>query len=150
MPKPALFISVVLVAIFAAASCEAATAVCREPTGRILGIAGTMLGRGAEVDEKDGMTGGLFTVIWDAASDEARVISQGSGGGPPNTEYAAKIFQTDEQISFVVLYESAVWLYSIYPKLHRLLITSHNNGAAIDSGGALLKALQASCEISIE
>ena len=59
-----------------------------------------------------------------------------------------RVFESDEQVSFLVRYPSAVWLYSLFTKPKLLLITAHNNGASIDTGGALNKAYKAKCDIS--
>jgi hypothetical protein len=124
----------------------ALTAVCRNPTGRILGIHGKALG-GKEFDEPDGISQATFTLIWKPGTKEAQLVSQRSGGGAPETTKPLLIFDTDEQLTFVVLYESAVWFYSLYVGPKALIMTSHNNGASIDSGGAVVKSFIAKCEI---
>ena len=122
------------------------TAVCKNPTGRILGIHGKAFG-GKEFDEPDGITQATFTLIWKQGAKEAQLVSQSSGGGTPETTKPLLIFDTDEQLTFVVLYESAVWFYSLYLGPRALIMTSHNNGASIDSGGAVVKSYVAKCEI---
>ena len=127
---------------------HAVTAVCKNPTGRVLGQAGTILERGEPIDEPDGMKGGTFTIMWNRGDNEAKLISQGVGGDEPLTDQAMRVFESDEQVSFLVRYPSAVWLYSLFTKPKLLLITAHNNGASIDTGGALNKAYKAKCDIS--
>lgn len=139
---------IMLYGVLYATSSHALTAVCKEPIGRILGLHGKHLGEGRLLDEPDGMKGGIFTVIWNRGSNQAQVISQGSGGGEPLTETGIKVFESNEQVSFLVLYSSAVWLYSLFPDPKILLITSHNNGASIDVGGTVIKAFRAGCEVS--
>ena len=127
---------------------QSVTAVCKEPTGRVLGVNGTVLGDGRELDEPDSITGGLFTILWPRSEDRGQIISQGSGGGEPSADIGKVIFKSDEQVTFLVTYPSAVWLYSLYPKRGLLLISSHNNGLAIDEGGAIIKSYKASCKMS--
>lgn len=127
---------------------HAVTAVCKEPTGRIFGVHGTVLGKGKVLDEPDGMKGGMFTIVWNRGQKQAQITSQGSGGGEPMTDTGIRVFASDEQISFLVVYPSSVWLYSLYRKPKLLLMTAHNNGASIDAGGAVVKSFKASCEIS--
>jgi len=145
MSKISLFLTVLFVLLNATAA-HALTAVCKEPTGRVYGVHG-VLGKGKPVDESDGMKGGMFTIVWSHGQKQAQIISQGSGG-KPMTDTGIRVFASDEQVSFLVVYQSAVWLYSLYPKPKLLLITTHNNGAFIDIGGALTKSYKASCEIS--
>lgn len=58
------------------------------------------------------------------------------------------VFESDEQVSFLVVYPFAVWLYSLYQKPKLLLMTAHTNCAWIDVGGAFIKSVKASCVIS--
>jgi len=104
------------------------------------------LGEKSEIDDPDAMTGGQFTLIWNRGSDSATLITQGAGGGPPNTETGVQVLETVNQVSFVVRYEHAIWLYSLFPDVGRLLITSHSPGILLN--GAVIKALQAKCEMS--
>ena len=137
----------IIFATFYATSVSALTAVCKEPTGRILGMEGTALGNGQPLDEPDGMKGGLFSIVWNG-QDRAQIISQGSGGGEPLPDTGVKVFEGDGQVSFLVMYSSALWFYSLFPDSEVLLITAHNNGLSIDAGGAVIKAYMAKCEVS--
>ena len=136
-----------LISMLQASISHALTAVCKDPIGRAYGNHG-ILGQGKVLDEPDDMKGGLFTIIWNEGQNQAQMISQGSGGGSPMTETGFLVFASKEQISFLVTYPSAVWLYSLYSKPKMLLMTTHNNGMSIDTGGAVVKSLKASCEIS--
>ena len=147
MSKISLFLAV-LFGLLNATTVHALTAVCKEPTGRIFGVHGTVLGKGKPLDEPDGMKGSMFTIVWSHGQKQAQIISQGSGGGKPMTDSGIRVFETDEQVSFLVVYQSAVWLYSLYSKPKLLLMTAHNNGVSIDVGGAVVKSYKASCEIS--
>lgn len=75
------------------------------------------------------------------------IVTQSSGGVAPTKEAALLVFDSDDQLTFLVLYESAVWLYSIYPQRQVLIMSSHNNGVSIDTGGAVVKSYQANCDI---
>lgn len=130
-----------------ASGAETITAVCREPVGRTIGVGGVLLDKSRPVDESDGMKGGMFTIVWKTGEDRAQIVSQGSGG-TPLPETGIRILENKEQVSFLVVYPSAVWLYSLFSGPKVLLITSHNNGYANDVGGALNKSFKAPCEIS--
>lgn len=125
---------------------KAITAVCTDAKGRISGIHGKAFG-GKEFDETDGISKATFTLIWNSGEKEARIVSQNAGGGTPTTEHGLLVFDTDEQLTFIVLYESAIWFYSFFPGSKALIMTSHNNGVSIDSGGAVVKSFLARCEI---
>jgi hypothetical protein len=140
--------SAILLGLLHATTAHAVTAVCKEPTGRIFGVDGTVLGKGKALDEPDGMKGGRFTIVWNRSQKQAQITSQGSGGGEPMTDTGIRVFESDEQVSFLVVYPSSVWLYSLYRKPKLLLMTTHNNGVAIDVGGAVVKSFKAACEIS--
>lgn len=141
-----LSVTLVLCALHSTSS-HALTAVCKSPTGRMLGLHGK-IGSGRVVDEPDGMKDGLFTLVWKDDQRLAQIIRQGSGGGNPLIDMGIPVFKSEEQVSFLVTYPSAVWLYSLYWKPRVLLLTSHNNGLLVDSGGAIAKSFMAYCEIS--
>jgi hypothetical protein len=140
--------SLVCLAILACVSntADALTAVCKNPTGRMFGVHGTAL-EGKPFDTPDAVSNATFTVLWNKGEQDATIVTESSGGRAPRREKALLIFETDEQLTFLVLYESAVWLYSVYPGPKMFIMTSHNNGASIDSGGAVVKSYQARCEI---
>ena len=140
------FITFITLFLSFGATASALTAVCKNATGHIMGVHGKALG-GKTFDEPDGISNATFTVLWNRGDTEAKIVTQSSGGGAPTAERALRVFETDEQLTFIVFYESAVWFYSIFPGPRVLLMTSHNNGASIDSGGAVMKSFQADCEI---
>lgn len=145
MKKRPLFLSLMVAAMLHPASALALTAVCKEPRGHVLGVHG-VLGKGKPLDSPDGMTGRVFTIVWSRGQEKAQITSQG-GGARPLTETGIRAFESDEQVSFLVPYSSAVWLYSLYPIPKILLMTTHNNGMAVDTGGAIVKSFVATCEI---
>src|SRR5689334_9404774 len=122
----------------ASAPASALTAVCKNPVGRIFGVHGTHLG-GKPFDEPDAISNATFTFLWTDGDPKATIVTQSSGGSVPSKEEALLVFDSKEQLTFLVLYESAVWFYSIYPQRKMLIMTSHNNGMSIDSGGAVVK-----------
>jgi len=131
------------------AGAETLTAVCNEPKGRVIGIEGP-IGGNKPVDEPEGMPGGQITLIWEMMKDEAQVGTQGAGGGPPLYERAVRVFSSDEMHTFLVTHRFVVWVYSIFPKTSRLLMTQHTNGFSIDRGGAIAKSMEARCEMSVK
>jgi hypothetical protein len=141
-----LVVASVILTLVLASPGNALTAVCKNPTGRIFGVHGITF-EGKAFDEADGISGATFTVLWKPSEKEAQIVSQNAGGGTPSTARALLVYETEEQITFLVLYESAVWFYSIYPGPKALIMTSHNNGMAIDSGGAVVKSYLARCDI---
>jgi hypothetical protein len=96
------------------------------------------------------MRGGQFTLTWEVGRNEAQVVIQGAGGGAPLLEKAVHIHSSEETITFIVTYPTAVWLYSVFPKPRRLLVTQHTNGYFADSGGAIAKSMEARCEMSLQ
>lgn len=125
---------------------HALTAMCANATGHIFGTHGTAL-KGKTFDDQDAISKATFALLWQKGEREALIVTQSSGGGTPTTEHALLVFDSGEQSTFLVLYESAVWFYSIYPGPKVLMMTSHTNGVSIDSGGAVIKAYQARCEL---
>ncbi len=75
MNRPSLFLAV-LFGLLHTTAAHALTAVCKEPTGRILGVHGTVLGKGKPLDEPDGMKGGMFTIVWERGQKQAQIISK--------------------------------------------------------------------------
>lgn len=144
MISRALTISLIYFAMCTPAS--ALTAVCKNPVGRISGVHGSALG-GKPFDEPDAISNAAFTFLWTEGERKATIVTQSSGGVSPTKEDALLVLDSDDQLTFLVLYESAVWLYSIYPQRQVLIMTSHNNGVSIDTGGAVVKSYQATCEM---
>jgi hypothetical protein len=136
----------VAVCFIACTPAHALTAVCKNPVGRISGVHGKAAG-GKSFDEPDAISNATFTFLWNRGESEATIVSQSSGGSASTKETALLIFDSDEQLTFLVVYESAVWIYSVYPLRKMVLMTSHNNGVSVDSGGAVVKSYQATCDI---
>lgn len=131
------------------AGAETLTAACNEPKGRVIGIEGP-IGGNKPVDEPEGMPGGQITLIWEIKKDEAQVVMQGASGGPPQYERAVRVYSSDEMHTFLVTHRFEVWVYSIFPKTSRLLMTEHTNGFPLDRGGAIAKSMEAPCEMSVK
>lgn len=149
MRKPLLPIFATLLAFPPFAWGETLTAVCKDPKGRAIGVEGRS-GGNKPVDEPDGMRGGQLTLVWEVGKNEAQVVTQGASGGSPLQEKAIRIHSSEESATFIVTYHAAVWLYSIFQKPRRLLITQHTNGYFLDSDGAIAKSMEARCEISLK
>jgi hypothetical protein len=131
------------------AGVETLTAVCNEPKGRVIGIEGP-IGGNKPVDEPEGMPGAQITLIWEIMKDEAQVVTQGDGGGSPLYERVIRVYSSDEMHTFLVTHRFEVWVYSIFPKSSRLLMTQHTNGFSLDRGGAIAKSMEARCEMSVK
>ena len=137
---------IVLIIIASTAGADVLTAVCEDPAGRILGRFGD-LGQHQEVDETDGISGGLITISWNPEENTAQILTKGAGG-QPSTVSAFPALVTEEQASFIVLYPEAIWIYSLYPQIGKLLMAQHTNGSSLGSGGAIGKLMQAQCTVS--
>jgi hypothetical protein len=131
------------------AGAETLTAICKEPKGRVIGIEG-MRGGNKAVDEPESMPGGKITLIWEMKKDEAQVVMQGAGGGPPQYERAVRAYSSDEIHTFLVTHRFEVWTYSIFPKTSRMLMTEHTDGVSPDRGGAIAKSMEARCEMNVK
>ena len=131
------------------ASAETLTAVCKEPKGRVIGNEGPS-GSNKTVDQAEGMRGGQITFIWEIGKDEAQVVVQAGGGEPLQHERAIRVYSSDEMHTFLATYRFAVWVYSIFPKTSRLLMTQHTNQFSPDRGGAIAKSMEARCEMSVK
>lgn len=131
------------------AAAETLTAVCKEPKGRVIGIEG-MRGGNKRVDAPESMPGGQITLIWEIKKDEAQVVMQGAVGGPPQYERAVRVYSSDEMHTFLVTHRFEVWVYSIFPKTSRLLMTEHTDGVSPDRGGAIAKSMEARCEMRVK
>lgn len=143
--KPTV-LGLAVLALFLPFTATAMTAVCKEPKGRILG----MIGGNAEqerVDAPDGMTGGVFTFTWDSGAKVGTVVSMGTSPSEPQTRRVHIVFESAEQVTFLDPMSSSVWMYSVYPNAKRMILTSHNSGAASLIRGAIAKLMDAECSI---
>lgn len=147
IPIALLFAAIVVFA--SSAWGETLTAICKDPKGRAVGVEGPGAGK-KPVDQPDGMRGGQVTLIWQVGRDKAQIVAQGTGGGPPQSETGSRVHVSDESATFIVTYRAAVWLYSVFWKANRLLITQHTNGFFLGSGGAIAKSMEAECDISVK
>lgn len=137
---------VTIVALATSAWSETLTAVCKDPKGRVLGIEGKR-GGGKPLDEPANIRG-QFTLIWQVGTDEAQVVSTGGGGPGPLLERARRIHSSDDSVTFVVIYPRGVWLYSVFWKPGRLLLTRHSESYGLDFGGAAVLSMQAACDVT--
>ena len=142
-----LFIAILLLAFSSPVFAESITAVCKSPVGRIYGQLGELF-ENRPIDDTDRMKDGLVTIHYEVGSQDARIIVQAGEGEEPYSDNGIRIFSTEEQLSFLVRYPQAVWIYSLFPVPKLLLISSHSN--SIVGGGAMIKSLIAKCEISNE
>ena len=143
-----LLASMTMVALVSSAWGATLTAVCKDPKGRTIGIEG-QIGGNKPIDAPDYMRG-QFTLIWEVGKDEAQVISTVVRGAGPLLERALRVHSSDESVTFVVTYPRGVWLYSIFWKPGRLLITRHSEGYALNYGGAIAVSMEAPCDVSFK
>lgn len=54
---------------------------------------------------------------------------------------------TDERVDIIIHDSKAIFVYSLYPLVQRLIYTVHANGPAYMSGGAMGKTMIATCYI---
>jgi hypothetical protein len=141
------YFAILLLFLSGSAIAESITAVCKSPVGRIYGQLGE-LSKNEPVDSVDSMKDGLVTIHYDVGNQEAQIIVLVREGEEPFSDRGIRVLSTEEQLTFLIRYPEAVWIYSLFlvPKL--LLISSHSNG--ITGGGAMIKSLKAKCEISIQ
>lgn len=138
-----------LITVFAATtSAETLTASCKEPMGRRLGLLGE-LGQHKAVDDTDGMAGGVVTVSWKVGSPTAKVVTDAGGGKSLHSADGVLVFESEEQVSFVVVYPGAVYMYSVFQKANKLLMSSHQRFLGFDPGSAVSKSFMATCDISV-
>jgi len=93
------------------------------------------------------MTGGVFTFTWEPGAKVGTVISMGTSPSEPESRRAQIVFESAEQVTFLDPMQSAVWMYSVYPTVNRMILTSHNNGAVGLVDGAMAKLFDAECAI---
>lgn len=98
----------------------------------------------------DGFKGGHVTISWEVGSKEARILTRAASDPPTLSEKAAIIFESGDQISFLVPYPPiGVYMYSLFPGPRKVLISGHT-GALLNANGATSKAFSGSCEITIK
>lgn len=103
------------------------------------------------MDGVENLKGGYVTIIWEANLDTAEILIQGASSGPTISERGIRVFQSAEQVSFVVNYSGlSIWLYSIYPSAKKLVASEHSAGRVIDTGGALVKSFKGECDVSVK
>ena len=143
-----ILLAALLLAFVGLAHSATLIATCTEPTGRALGFRGE-LGKFAKVDDVDGMKGGVVSLIWETGQSEAAVSIKASG----NSLHSSKgvlAFQSAEQVTFVVIYPGAVFLYSLFPTSSTLLISDHGLSLGFEPRSAIVKSYQAKCEVSLK
>ena len=143
------FLYLGLVVFSFGANAATLTAVCKDPSGRAIGIHGNLGGQ-KPINEPDAMTGGQVTIVWEVGQQKASLVIQGSGGGRPFTQDGFVVYRTDEQVSFLTTFPGAVWLLSFFTNPKRLLISEHSGGRAIDTGGAIAKGYEARCDVAVK
>lgn len=119
------------------------TAVCKSPKGTTV-VAGDKL-----VSEPDGFGDGVFTYSWKQGSKTATIISQSgvAAGGVPSTEDATAV-EGEGFVTFVVRYDRAVWIHSLYPQRRVVLMSRHVN--SLTRGAAVGGLYTATCSMATQ
>ena len=99
-------------------------------------------GVGTSIDEPDSISDGFYNITVD---ENTAIIVFRDATGSTNTEQGYALRVSDEQTAIIVKYPEAIWMYSLYPKIGKMIMTSHSNGPFFASGWALSKNLIADC-----
>jgi hypothetical protein len=127
-------LSVLTVTAFAlpiTANSKTVTAVCGPLTGYTVGVSGSS-DRFKPLSYPDTMDG-PFTFKWD--TNERTAVITGSGSAPTQ-EQAVVVKGSPEQISAVVVYPIAVFVYSIFLERKLMLISKHTHSRGTDYDAA--------------
>ncbi len=142
------FVGTVLLALVpAAAWCsppsQVLTAVCRSPAGTTL-VTGE---RAAAVPDSFG--DGLFTYTWRVGEPSGTIVSQSgkAAGGVPATE-SAFVLASDGFVTFLVKYERAMWMHTLFFDSKTIIISRHVNSSV--RGTAVGGLYKASCSVAVQ
>jgi hypothetical protein len=130
------------------ASAATLTAVCKDPVGRAIGFRGA-LGDFQPIDSPDGYSGALITLVLIKGANQAQITFGTATNQGARPLPAPIVGRTTEQISFVVNYPGAVFLYSLFLNSSTLLISDHGPSLGFESSSAVNKAFQARCSIEV-
>lgn len=124
---------------------ETLSYVCKEATGRIIGLGSEL---DEHVDEPDRINGGLISIIWERGGKFADISFGAPLIGTPLSNQGILVQQTNEYVSFLVLYPRAVILYSLFLNSKILLMSQHTDGIGFDRPMAINKSFKARCELN--
>jgi hypothetical protein len=124
------------------APAELLVAECADPAGRTVGHIG-----GHDVDTPDAMTGGRFIFRIDRNAHTAVVVGDDARGGRLTTRPGIMLDRADAISLIEQNGTGAVWLYTLFPKAGRVLITRHWGAAPMLPGPdtAIGTVLTATC-----
>lgn len=120
-------------------------AVCGPFTGYTVGITGSSENH-KPLDYDDAIKGN-FTLVWDIDSKSASVIGPGEN---PTREEVFVVMKTKDQISFISMFPIAIFIYSIFPERHTMLITKHTHSRGFEFDAARGFIMRGDCTISFK
>ena len=122
-PRNALAIALMLGATIVHS--ETVTAICRGPSGTTV-----VYGDSKAENSPDGFAGGFFTYSWNTSEKVASIVSQSgtAAGSEPMTEQAG-VISSPGFVSFVVVYERALWIHTLYPDAGVIMISRHKTSS---------------------
>jgi hypothetical protein len=132
-----------------AVNADTLTVSCRDPIGRALGVLGE-LGNNKELDSTDSMKGGVVTLSWIVGEPKASIVVNTGSSSSVSSVDGFLAFRSDEQYTFFAQFPGAAYMFSIFPKPRRLLISSHQLFLGSVSGSALGKTFLATCEMTVQ
>jgi hypothetical protein len=135
--------------IAGAASAETLSVSCKDPTGRVLGVLGE-LGSNKALDSPDSMKGGVVTLSWKFGEPKAFIVVNTGSASSVSSVEGILAYRSDEQYTFFAQFPGAAYMFSVFPKPRRLLMSSHQLFLGSDSGSALAKTFLAGCEMTIQ
>lgn len=143
-----IFLTILFGSQQAFASSLTISANCVNPHGRILGVGGVLMEH-QHINDVDGVSDAKISLIWTEGEDRA-LYEFTDSNGIVTRERPIKISQTNEQTTFLQIYASSVWMYSLFHERNVLIMSQHTNGVSFDSEGAVGKLLQSRCSVRID
>lgn len=124
------------------AQAQLLTAICRGPHGA------TFLAGQREV-VADGFGEGFFSYTWRIGEGTATIVSQSgkAAGNTPASEAAAAL-SAERFVTFLVKYERAIWMHTLFFDSKTVFITRHVDN--IGPGTAVAGLYRATCSIATQ
>lgn len=127
-----------------AAPSQVLTAICRSPSGTTI-----VAGQQRDVSEPDSFGDGFFTYTWKVGEPSATIVSQSgkAAGSVPATETAAAL-ASPGFVSFLVTYDRAMWMHTLFFDSKTILISRHVNSSVrgLPVGGIY----KATCSVAVQ
>lgn len=136
---------IIFLALPSTALSETLTAVCGPFKGNTVGVSGSAENH-KSLSYPDSM-GGRFTFIWEIGSKKAGIIGSGQNS---LREEGLVAFDSVEQVSALVIYPAAVFLYSVFPERKTMIITKHTHSRGIEFDAARGFIMHGNCVINLK